>query len=238
MKKQLVAAMAGIALVSIFSVACSKNDNNVPQEDPRVLMVNTSPGSSDPYDFYFNDAKLNATALNYPASSGYVSIKPGSYNVKVAKTNTINALAEGNYGISAGKSYSVFAYDTLLAGKIKLFAVEDDLTAPAAGKAKVRFFHLSPVSLAVDILANDTVVFSNRSFADNVTDGGKAAFMSVNAGVYTVKVKLAGSPANIPPLITLNNISFTNGQIYTVFAKGTVNGTGVNALGADVIINK
>jgi len=238
MKKKITGVIAGCMFLSVLMVACKKDDNDSPQQDARVIMVNASPGDSVAYDFYFNDAKFNTQPLNYPANSGYVALKPANYTIKVAAVNTINPLASGSYGINGGKSYSVFTYDTLLAGKIKLFATEDDLTAPAAGKAKVRFFHLSPVSLAVDILANDSVVFANRSYADNVSNNAKGAFISVNAGVYTVKVKLAGSSPAIPALLTMNNISFSDGVIYTIFAKGKVNGTGVNALGADVIINK
>ncbi|MEP6726849.1 MAG: DUF4397 domain-containing protein [Bacteroidota bacterium] len=238
MKKQFVSAIAAVILISVLLTACKKNNNDTPQQDARILMANASPGNSAAFDFYFNDAKLNTQSLNYPANSGYLSLKPGNYTVKVAAANTINPLANSSFGIGSGKSYSVFAYDTLLSGKIKLFATEDDLTAPAAGKSKVRFFHLSPVSLAVDILANDSIVFANRSYADNTNDNSKAAFIAVNAGTYTVKIKLAGSPSSIPPLLVLNNITFSDGLIYTIFAKGTINGTGVNALGAEVIINK
>jgi len=238
MKKKILVALAGFVCSIAFLVACKKNSDNAPQQDARVLLVNASPGDSAAYDFYFNDTKFNTQALNYPSNSGYISLKPGNYTVKVAAVNTINPLASGSYGINAGKSYSVFSYDTLLSGKIKVFATEDDLAAPAAGKSKVRFFHLSPVNLAVDILANDSVVFANRSYADNVANNSKGAFISVNAGVYTVKVRLAGSSSAIPPLLTLNNISFSDGLIYTIFGKGTINGKGVNALGAEVIINK
>ncbi len=238
MKKKILAGIAAFISVTIILTACKKSDNSTPQQDARVIMVNASPGDSAAYDFYFNDAKLNPTPINYPSNSGYVALKPGNYTVKVAAFNTINALASGSYGISSGKSYSAFSYDTLLTGKIKLFAVEDDLTAPAAGKAKVRFFHLSPVNLPVDIVANDSVVFANRSYADNVTNSAKGAFISVNAGVYTVRVRLAGSSPAVSSLITIPNISFADGVIYTIFAKGKVNGTGVNTLGAEVIINK
>ncbi|MEO5683742.1 MAG: DUF4397 domain-containing protein [Chitinophagaceae bacterium] len=239
MKKKLLVAIAGFVVASVFLVACKKNDDNSPQQDGSILMINASPGDSVGYDYYFNDVKLNAQSLKYPSNSGYVSLAPKNYTIKIAATNTINPLSSsGNYGIGAGKNYSVFAYDTLLAGKIKLFATEDDLTAPATGKAKVRFFHLSPANVSVDILANDSLVFANRSYADNVTDNAKGNFISVNAGTYTVKVKLAGTPSIIPPLLTLSNITFSEGKQYTIFAKGKVNGTGVNALGAEVIINK
>jgi hypothetical protein len=239
MKKQFLFSFTAIICLLTFSVACKKNnDNSTPPANANVMLINASPGDSAALDFYFNDVKLNTQSITYPDSSGYLSVAPKSYTVKVAATNTINPLASVNYGIGAGNSYSVFAYDTLLSGKIKVFATQDDVSAPAAGKAKVRFFDLSPVTIAIDILVNDSIVFANRSYADNVADNSKGNFISMNAGIYTVKVKLAGSPANIPPLLTQSNINFSEGKIYTVFAKGTLTGTGVNTLGAAVIINK
>ena len=237
MKKNLLAMMCLVVVVLIVSAGCKKSDSG-PQQNANVMLVNATPGDSAAYDFYFNDAKLNTQAVKYPSNSGYLALAPKTYNIKIAATNTINPLASGSYNFGSGGNYSVFSYDTLLSGKTKVFATDDDLTAPATGKVKVRFFHLSPVNLAVDILANDSLVFANRSYADNVSDKSKGNFITVNAGTYTVKVKLAGSPSNIAPLLTLNNITFNAGSIYTIFAKGTVSGTGVNALGAEVIVNK
>jgi hypothetical protein len=237
MKKQLLAVLAVALGLSVLSVACKKNDD-APQQNANVMLVNATPGDSAAYDFYFDDAKLSTQSVKYPSHSSYLSIAPKNYTIKVAATNTINPLSSGSFPLAAGRSYSVFTYDTLLSGKIKSFAIEDDLGAPPAGKVKVRFLHLSPVNIAVDILANDSIVFANRSYADNISNGAKAGFIAVNAGTYTVKIKLAGSPATLPALLTLNNISFTAGSIYTIFAKGLINGQGVNALGAEVIVNK
>jgi hypothetical protein len=239
MKKNFLFSITTFVFFLVFLISCKKNNNDsTMQSDATVLLANISPGDSAALDFYFNDVKLNTQSISYPTNSGYLSLSPKTYTVKVAATNTINPLASGSYGLSSNNTYSVFAYDTLQSGKIKVFALQDDLTAPAAGKAKVRFLDLSPVNVAVDILANDTIVFANRSYADNVANTSKAAFISVNAGTYTVKVKLAGSAANIPALLTQNNIVFSEGKIYTVYSRGTVTGTGVNALGADVIVNK
>ena len=235
MKKHFLFSIAGLLTLLVLLNACKKNDNNSTPQSASVMLVNASPGDSVGYDFYFNDSKITSQAYAYPTNSNYISVTPKGYTVKVARSNSITELASGSFNFSGGSSYSVFAYDTLLNGKVKVFALPDDLTPPAAGKAKVRFFHLSPVNLAVDILANDSVVFANRSYADIVSDNSKGNFISVKAGTYSVKVRLAGS--SLAPLITVDNVNFADGKIYTVFAKGTVSGKGVNALGAQIISN-
>lgn len=237
MKKQIIAAFSALACIGLL-FSCSKSSNGTSQQNANILLVNASPGDSAARDFYFNNVKLNTQAVAYPSNTGYLPLAPGGYSVKITEVNTINTQATGNVNFAGGQHFSVFAYDTLLSGKIKVFATGDDLTAPAANMAKVRFFHLSPVPVAVDIYANDSLVFANRSYADNVSDNSKGAFISIGAGTYTVKLRLAGSNSNISPLLTLNNNVFEAGKIYTIFAKGTITGTGVNALGAEVIINK
>jgi Domain of unknown function (DUF4397) len=130
-------------------------------------------------------------------------------------------------------SYSVFAIDEV--SKIKAAVVSDNLGTPASGKAHVRFFHFSPNAPAVDIaVAGGPVVFSNRKFNDQSTNASLANFSPLDAGTYNLEVRLAGTNTVVLPL---PNITLTSGKIYTVFAKGFVEGTGTQALGAQVIVN-
>ncbi len=225
------------ALTAIALFAACKKDNNVSNGKAKVMLINASPDSASSYDYYFNDVKLNTQSAAYPSHSSYINIDAKNYSVKIAAANTINPVAELGANFGSGKNFSVFAYDTLNAGKIKAFAVEDNLTAPPAGKVKVRFFYLAPVAIAVDILANDAVIFNNRTYADNVSEGGKGAFTTIDAGTYTIKVRLAGSAEPIPALINFPDVKLEDGKIYTIFSKGKVTGTGNNALGAEIIVN-
>ena len=106
--------------------------------------------------------------------------------------------------------------------------VEDNLAAPAAGKAHVRFIHLSPDAPAVDVaVTGGGVVFGNQSFEDFT------AFTPLDANTYNLEVRLAGTSTVVLPL---PGIVLTAGKIYTVYAKGFVGGTGAQALGAEIIV--
>jgi hypothetical protein len=126
-------------------------------------------------------------------------------------------------------NYSVFAVDSV--SKISAVVLTDDLSAPASGKAHVRFVHLSPNAPAVDIAvaSSGAVVFGNKSFKE------ATAFTPLDAGTYNLDVRVAGTTtvALVLPAITLQA-----GKIYTVFAKGFLGGTGAQALGAEIIVNK
>ncbi|MBU0984572.1 MAG: DUF4397 domain-containing protein, partial [candidate division Zixibacteria bacterium] len=124
--------------------------------------------------------------------------------------------------------YSVFAVDSL--SKITVLVTQDDLTPPAAGKAHVRFIHLSPDAPAVDVaLAGGAAVFPNVAFTQYT------AFTPLDAGTYNLEVRLAGQSAVVLPL---PGITLENGKIYTVFAKGFAFGNNPQPLGAEIIVNK
>ncbi len=111
----------------------------------------------------------------------------------------------------------------------------DDLTAPAAGKAHVRFFHFSANAPAVDIaVTGGAVLFANRSFNDQGTNTAAANFTPLNAGSYNLQVRVAGTNTVV---LSLPGVVLTEGKIYTVFAKGFLGGTGNQALGAQIIMN-
>ena len=72
------------------------------------------------------------------------------------------------------------------------------------------------------------VLIGNKSFMEYT------AFTPVDAGIYNLEVRLAGTSTVVLPL---PGISVTAGKIYTVFAKGFVGATGATALGAQIILN-
>ena len=195
MTKKIMTSLA-LASMVLFMNSCKKDDDDGPVEPSNYMVVHAAVGAPS-VELYLDDVKASASAIAYGTNSAYAGIAPKQYSVKFAAVNTINPVAETSINMNDGRSYSIFAYDTLLADKLKAFTLEDDLAAPAAGKAKVRFIHLSPNTtankIAIDLAANNTVLFPNRTYADVVTDAGKANFISVDAGTYVVSARLAGT---------------------------------------------
>ena len=125
-------------------------------------------------------------------------------------------------------AYSVFAINTV--ANLTPLVLEDNLTTPAEGKAHVRFIHLSPNAPAVDItLMDGTMVFSDIEFSEYID------FTPLDAGIYNLQVRVHGTETVV---LELPGIELLNQNIYTVFAKGLVGGSGSQALGAEIIINK
>jgi hypothetical protein len=170
----------------------------------------------------------------HPTNSSYNTVPSGSTNVKVSPTGTTTYVIDANVNLEPNKMYSVFAIDSV--SKIKAAVVMDDLAAPASGKAHVRFFHFSPNAPAVDIaVTGGSVLFAGRSFNDQAANPARANFTPLNAGTYNLEVRLAGTNTVV---LSVPGVPLADGKIYTVFAKGFVGGTGSQALGAQLIVNK
>ena len=191
------------------------------------MVIHASPDAQG-VDFLIDDTKKNNTALTYPDNTVYLSVESGTRNIKVNISGTTTNIINGDLTVEQDKNYSFFLIDVV--AKLSVLVLGEDLTPPAAGKALVRFLHLSPDAPAVDvaIASSGTVVFGNTSFK------GFTAFTPLNAGTYNLDIRLTGTStvALVLPAITLQE-----GKIYTVFAKGLVQGTGAQALGAELILN-
>ena len=225
MKKAFSFLLSIVLVFSIFTLSSCEDDKIT---YANVLVTHASPDAPG-VDLLIDDVKVNTQPLTYPNNTGYLDAETGTRNIKVNVAGTSTSVINGNLDLEVDKYYSVFAVDQV--SEITALVLEDDLTMPAAGKAHVRFVHLSPDAPAVDVAvaSSGAVVFSNIEFKEST------AFTPLDAGTYNLDVRVTGTStvALVLPPITLQA-----GKIYTIFAKGFLEGTGAQALGAEIIINK
>lgn len=192
----------------------------------RILFVHASP------DAPAVDINLGlqpvARDLQFAGNTNYRYTWSGPRRVLVNVANTSTRVIDANVTLAPRTFYSVFATGTV--ADLKPLVLVDDLRAPAAGKAHVRFVHLSPNAPAVDVAVagGGPVVFGNKAFREYTP------FTPLDAGTYDLEVRVAGTNTVALPL---PNVTLQPGKIYTVYAKGLLGGTGSQALGAGVIVN-
>ena len=229
--KHMLWKTLGLAALSLVFTSCDDDNDSSVQPQANVMVVHASP-NAPAVDVRINN-NVALTNVAFPANSSYTAVNAGTTNIKVSPTGTTTYVIDANVDLMANMNYSVFAIDSV--NKIKAAVVSDNLTAPAAGKSHIRFFHFSPNAPAVDIVVQGgPTLFANRTFNDQSTNANVAAFTPVDAGTYTILVRLAGTQTTV---LTVPNVPLAAGKIYTVFAKGFVNGTGAQALGAQLIAN-
>lgn len=216
----LFALVAGTTLL----VSCTEETPATPKS--KVLVTHASydaPG----VDLLVDNTVINTAALTYPNNTGYVELNAGTRNIKVNVSGTTTTVINADITFEENKNYSLFACNAVAA--LEAILTEDNLSSPAAGNAHVRFIHLSPDAPAVDVAVDGgSVVFGDYIFKE------ASAFAPLPAGSYDLEVRLAGTST---VALDLDPITLEAGKIYTVFAKGSVSGSGATALGAEIIVN-
>jgi hypothetical protein len=225
MYKKIAFGFLALATALNFT-SCNREETPI-VNTAKLMVVHTSPNAPG-VDLLVDNTKVNTSALTFPNNTGYLTVLEGTRNLKVNVTGTTTTVINADVPFTKNTSQTLFAIDSV--SKISTLLLNDNLAAPAAGKAHVRFVHLSPDAPAVDIaLANaGSVVFPNVAFK------GSTAFSPLDAGTYNLEVRVAGTPNVALPL---PGIVLEAGKIYTVFAKGFLGGTGAQALGAQIIVN-
>lgn len=167
------------------------------------------------------------TGIDYLNNTAYLDIAPAT-QVKTAFVlqNSNVKLAEVTQDFTVNNYYSVFASGVVT--NPSMFVTVDNLTAPSAGKAKVRFVNLSPDNF------NESVFVGSSKIDSNVTYKGVTSFIEVNAGTYKIT---AQDPSNIPSVQILDQQVLTAGKIYTIMLTGTLSGTGTAGLNLKMITN-
>lgn len=226
--KRLMFFLAALFIASsaVFFTGC--DDKEEEMDMAKVLVVHASPDAPG-VDILVDDTKVNSSALTFPNNTAYLDVEAGQRNIKVnvSGSSPVVTAINANVTFAKDKNYSVFAGNSV--ANIEPLLFEDNLTAPATGKAHVRFIHLSPDAPAVDVaLAGGAAVFPNIAFKSGT------AFTPLDAGTYNLEVRVAGTQTVALPL---PGIVLEAGKIYTVFAKGFLAGTGAQALGAQIIVN-
>ena len=222
-----------LALLSLsFLSSCNKNDD---EQFPELSLANLKivhslPGLSS-LDFYLNGRIITAEALLYGDNIGYGSVYSGANQVDVVPGGTFQSVARSIYNFAEDKSYSLFVTrKSAVNDTITTLLTEDNLEAPPAGKAKLRFIHLSQNAPALDLaIQGGTTLFTNQAF-NQYTE-----FIAVDPGTLTFQIKDTGT--STVRASSAEAVNITAGKIYTIWAEGLVNGSGDANLGVQVIQN-
>lgn len=187
-----------------------------------------------------------AQGLSYSEVTTYVDLPTGAYHVRVILASATGCGAGAvpdtlNVAVTAGLTATIGAIGVIdrsgaaandPAFRLKVLADEPTLTS---GRTKLRFFHASPGTPAVDVGLGYahlfTKVFSNVSFGNTATANGSG--MSANGYIETtpvtsaVSARLAGASTDA---LTIPSVNLATDQIATAIAIGGKTGTHTNPL--------
>jgi hypothetical protein len=197
-----------VLLTATFS-SCKKNNDE--DNQPRVAIAVTNAASlSVPQDVYFDNQKVNAEALAYTKTIGYIFINGNpSITFTNASSTTANGTATADF--VPGHYYSAYYAEDK---SVNVF--ENDRTTPPTGKARIRFLNLgSGVGSSVDFgFSGGAKIVSGLTYkaASTYQDVDPTLGYSLYSG-GSASVLL-----NIP-------ITLQAGGIYTVYISGVAGTT-------------
>ncbi len=207
---KLIAASALVAAAAGFG-----GPRAAAQEEAKIRVGHFSP-DAPPVDIYLDNRKTFAQ-VRFPLMSAYTPVAAGKHVIDIRAAGspaTDPALISVPAEFVAGKPYLVAALGP--AAALQGGLIEDDLTPPAKGKAKVRVVHAAVGGDNVDVVvAGSTTLFKDVAF-------GKAApYAEVEATKYDLSVRKAGTPDQIVGKV----VTLQTGGVYTIVAIGDAAGT-------------
>jgi len=195
----------------LFMTGCLDDDNPTPQQPVAFVSIyHASPDAGD-VDIIVSSGTINNTPFEYGDYTGYLPFSPGKREFKVSEAGKASAvLIDTAFQFVDSRTYSVFIADSLLS--IEAIVLGDSAATPGDGKAMVRFVHLSPDAPGVNVLADDTDLFSDVSFKEGTE------FKEIGAG--NLEIKFQDVEGDNEVLYTESDMKFEAGQFYTIVLKG------------------
>jgi hypothetical protein len=208
----LIPAKAIAILALIFLSSCDNNEVN-PFGSARLKVVNAAPNSGS--------QKFVMANIPYIGNLDYLEHSLTYHDVAVGKNlvsqfrdeNDNDLYASEELDLSDDKRYTVYLTgESKSDAEVRLY--EDNITAPASGKAKVKFIHLSSGAPAnIDFLDAQ-----GNNLALNIARYSQSNYSEINAGSFGIQVRGNGASDN---LATLPATDFAAGKVYTVFIAGS-----------------
>jgi hypothetical protein len=239
--------------------SCNKADyldvdpSNRPPIAAKISFVNARPESQGVIFWTYTTQVTASVPVN--TATQYMDAQFGLVQINISNSPTSSYLASRVFGGAATFSSSggpngpiAGYYHTVFAAKASasnftadsLILFYDDLTAPAAGKAKIRFVHLAPKTGAVDVVFAGTKLFSSVGYGAAggavLSGAGLNAFsigpyLTVDAATGKLSVETAGTGTALDVKNTqLDALNLQSGKIYTIFINGNAGNIGATIL--------
>lgn len=201
----MIACFSAIVLLS----SCMKDPEPEPVGEAKVRFVNAAYASTS-QDYYVNGTKKNSLPLAYGQASDYVTITSGYNQFVFANEGTTVSNGGIAATVSIGSTSTLFSTKSLL-NEVDVVGYQDDMTAPAAGKAKVRFVHLNH--------------FLSSSITGTI-EGGEQKFTGLGFQMITpyysvdanTKFVVSATGVTTAPAIDAGIVA---GKIYTIWLDGS-----------------
>jgi hypothetical protein len=209
------AAIAAIVVAALAIFAFSAHAS-AQSGEARIRVLHASP-DAPAVDIYLDGSEA-ISDLAFDDITDYVAVPAGARNVQVFPASANGSgepVIDADVTLNAATDYTIAAVGAL--ASIEPLVLVDNNTAPAAGRAHLRFVHASPDAPAVDIYAEGAGVVIDRAAFKDAAD-----YLPLDAGTYDLEVRAAGTET---VALDLPGVTLEAGNVYTAFAVGFLEST-------------
>jgi hypothetical protein len=189
-----------------------KAENTYPST-AEVLFYHASPNAPQ-LTITVEEKNFLDAPLGYAQYAGYKNFYTGNRHFKFRRSDNTSTLLDTTLSFSLNTSYSVFVINNN--ASIETLMTIDTAEVPSAGKAMVRFIHLSPDTNPVDV----AIVGENKNIFTGLGYKHGSAFKQVDARTFKVVMKNSETDDEI---LTSNDMTLTAGHYYTIISRGFTN---------------
>lgn len=164
-------------------------------------------------DLWFGDMKVFSN-VGYKQVTPYIEVPAERHDFKLQNSGDTqtNALATNSEGLTAGAHYTIVAEKKNSKDQaLTLDSLNDDLTLPAEGKAKIRIVNAALGLGKIDVVGPDGKIFSG------VGDDTSTSYKDVSAARGTLEVRRSDKKVDV---LRITNLNLQPGKIYTIFVVG------------------
>lgn len=224
MKHLKLIAAAGLLVLS--AVGCKKDVQQDPLPAIAALSIYNAIPDAPPLSLYLNTSKIQPDSLLYRGNISYFTAYVGERRVVAYKGST--KVIDNAITLAEGKFYSAFLTGNYSTPNVIL--LQDSLSAPAVGKANVRFINMCTGAPSLDLVTNTgTNVIGGRTYQSN------GSFVPIDGNKqYNFVVRATGTTVDKVIIPAVNLIA---GRNYTIYTRGIYTATDGAAIGAEVVLN-
>jgi hypothetical protein len=231
-RKNAFLVLGVLAFVSVALSGCLKQSaSSTAAPKTYISLLHLAPWAPA-VEVYFNDKKASSAIAAGTVASSYSALDPGVYAIGFKKAGGDSVVASLSTSLYDSSEYSTLLLYNLDSTHVGAAKIADDYSILTTSSSFIRFFHLAPELDNVDLYLDGTLVSSGRGYVDNVYTSYYNQFSAITPGTFNLVVKKAGADSVIA---SLNSVTLSAGNAFTIYLRGKKSGTGINAIGLDYL---
>ena len=196
-------------VMAVGFTACNDDDDLQPLDREAEIGVLNLLTDVDAVNVHLDDEKINTSAIQAGVFSTYYTVDAGQNALTVFEAGETDTLASLSHDFKVNESFSAFILGDR--DDATLVIASDNLSAPAAGKAKIRFANFAADNDGLELWAGA----GETALIDAVDYKSVESYVDVDPAEDVV-LRVRGEGSDLV-LAELDDVTIQAGKIYTAY---------------------